>query len=196
VKLPKAFRKLIEAFDSLPEIGPLTAKRISERLLFDEEKRKNLKRALEALDEVKLCRRCRVISDEEICEICRDPTRERKLMVVLSPFDVFKIEESGRYKGKYFVLYNLVSITEGIMPQDLPIEEFKRLVEEEKVEEIIFALPNDVKAQVTARYMIEGISGPRVTKLPSGVPRGAEISSLDPYTLVEALEHRIPIDVD
>ncbi len=194
MRLPAAFRRLIVALDSLPEIGPITARRVAERLLFDREKRQNLIEVLKGLDTLTLCKKCRVITDEEVCEVCRDTSREAKIMVVLSPFDVYRVEESGKYRGRYFVLYNLVSVTEGIMPEDLPIKEFQRRVREENVEEVIIALPNDVKADVTARYLVEGLKGVKVTKLPSGVPRGADISSLDPYTLAEVLEHRVPFD--
>ena len=180
--------------DSLPEVGPVSAKRIAERLVFDREKRENLIESLRGLDRIRLCRKCRVITEDEVCEVCRDETRERKLMVVLSPFDVYRIEESGKYRGKYFVLYRLLSITEGVMPEDLPIEEFQSLVKEEGIEEIIFALPNEVKAHVTAHYLVEGLEGVKITRLPSGVPRGASVSSLDPYTLAEALEHRVPFE--
>ncbi len=194
MKVPPSFRRLVAALDSLPEVGPITAKRIAERLLFDREKRENLVEAIRGLDSVRLCKRCRVITEEEVCEVCRDTTRERKIMVVLSPFDVFRIEESGKYRGKYFVLYHLISITEGVMPEDLPIEEFQRRVREEGIEEVILALPNDVRADVTGRYLVEGLEGVKVTKLPSGIPRGGDISSLDPYTLAEALEHRVPFE--
>ncbi len=194
MRLPDSFRRLVAALDSLPEVGPISAKRIAERLVFDTEKRENLIEALQGLDRIRLCKKCRVITEEEMCEVCRDETRERKVMVVLSPFDVFRVEDSGRYRGKYFVLYRLLSITEGVMPEDLPIEEFRRLVKEEEVEEVIFALPNDVKAYVTAHYLVEGLKGVKITRLPSGVPRGASVSSLDPYTLAEALEHRVPFE--
>ncbi|NPA80749.1 MAG: recombination protein RecR [Thermotogae bacterium] len=196
MRLPRSFRRLVSVLDSLPEIGPVSAKRIGERLVFDREKREALIEALKGLDEIGLCRRCRVITDEEVCEVCRDTTRERRIMVVLSPFDVFKVEESGRYRGKYFVLYRLVDITAGVMPEDLPLKEFRRMVEEERPEEIIMALPNEVKADVTARYLLEALGDmrPKITKLPSGVPRGGDVSSLDPYTLAEALEHRIPFE--
>jgi len=133
VRLPAAFRRLVNALDSLPEIGPITARCVAERLLFDRGKRQNLIEALKGLDSLTLCKKCRVITDEEVCEVCRDPSREPKVMVVLSPFDVYRVEESGRYRGKYFVLYNLVSVTEGVMPEDLPIEEFQRKVKEEEV---------------------------------------------------------------
>ncbi len=194
MKLPDSFRRLVAALDSLPEVGPVSAKRIAERLVFEREKRENLIEALRGLDRITLCRRCRVITDEEVCEVCRDESRERRIMVVLSPFDVYRVEESGRYHGKYFVLYRLLSVTDGVMPEDLPVEEFQKMVKEERAEEIIFALPNEVKAHVTAHYLIEGLEGIRITRLPSGVPRGASVSSLDPYTLAEALEHRVPFE--
>ncbi len=196
MRFPKTLRKLVEALDSLPEVGPLTAKRIAQTLVFDAEKRENLIEALKEVGELRLCEKCRTISEDRLCHVCSDPEREMKIMVVLSPFDVFKVEDLGRYRGRYFVLYRLISVSEGVTPEDLPVEEFQRLVKEDGVEEVIFALPNDVRADITAHYLIEGLEGVRITKLPSGVPRGYGISSLDPYTLLEAIENRVPLDGD
>ncbi|MCC6012145.1 toprim domain-containing protein [Candidatus Caldipriscus sp.] len=195
MKPPKPYIKLREALNSLPEIGPITAERLVQYLIFNREKRENLINSLRELDRIGLCKFCGMICEGEICEVCADENRENVVLVVRSPFEVFRVEDSGKYKGRYFVIYHLISPSEGISAEKIPKEKFEKFLENFKISEIIIGLPNDVKGEVTAYFLVEGIKGIKISRLPSGVPRGEDISSLDPYTLYEALTNRVPFEL-
>ncbi len=195
MKPPKPYIKLRETLNSLPEIGPITAERLVQYLIFNREKRENLINSLKEIDRIGLCMFCSMISEQDLCEVCADESRENVVLVVRSPFDVFRVEDSGRYRGRYFVIYNLISPAEGISAENIPKEKFKRFLENFKISEIIIGLPNDVRGEVTAYFLVEGITGIKISRLPSGIPRGEDISSLDPYTLYEALENRVPFSI-
>ncbi len=195
MKPPKAYAKAREILNSLPEIGPITAERLVQFLIFNEDKRKSLIDALKGLENIGLCKHCGMICEGDVCDVCSDESRENVVILVKSPFEVFRIEDSGRYKGRYFVVYNLISPTEGISADKIPKDRFIKFLENFNISEVIVGLPNDVKGEVTAYFLLEGVKGIKVSRLPSGVPRGEDISSLDPYTLYEAITNRVPFEI-
>ncbi len=188
---PKPLRRLTESLSALPGIGERTAERLAFFLL---EHREHLNILLEALSEaqtLKRCSRCGVITDQDPCPICSDPEREPKIVVVERPADVFLFEELGFYRGRYHVLGGLISPVEGVGPEDLRIAELLRRVEEEKPEEVIFALSPTVYGDATTYYIAERLRGKvRLSAIARGLPTGADFSLADPVTLREAFEGR------
>ena len=188
---PKPLRRLVEALSSLPGIGERSAERLSFYLL---ERREVLDSLLEALRDAQglvVCSRCGVISDQDPCPICSDPSRENKIVVVERPADVFLVEELGFYRGRYHVLGGLISPIEGVGPEDLRIAELLRRVEEERPEEVIFALSPTVEGDATAYYIAERLRGKtRLSAIARGLPTGADFALADPVTLKEAFEAR------
>ncbi|MEO0208010.1 MAG: toprim domain-containing protein [candidate division WOR-3 bacterium] len=195
MKPPKAYVKAREILNSLPEIGPITAERLVQFLIFNEDKRKSLIDVLKGLESIGLCKYCGMICEGDVCGVCSDEGRENMVILVRSPFEVFRIEDSGRYMGRYFVVYKLISPTEGISADKIPRERFIKFLETFNISEVIVGLPNDVKGEVTAYFLLEGVKGVKITRLPSGVPRGEDISTLDPYTLYEAITNRVPFEI-
>lgn len=195
LKPSREYIKARDVINSLPEIGPITAERLVQYLIINDDKRESLITALELLRNLKPCINCGIITDEDECDVCKDEFREPVVLVVKTPFEVHRVEDSGRYNGRYFVVYNLLSPAEGLSMDRIPKEKFLKFVEKFSIKEVIIGLPNDVRGEVTAYFLVEGLKGVKITKLASGVPRGEEISSLDPYTLYEAIENRVPFEL-
>ncbi len=194
-KPPREYIKARDVINSLPEIGPITAERLVQYLIMNDDKRETLIAALKLLRDLKPCINCGLITDEDECDVCKDELRDPVVLVVKTPFEVHRVEDSGRYNGRYFVVYNLLSPAEGLSMDRIPKEKFLRFIRKFSINEIIIGLPNDVKGEVTAYFLVEGLKDVKITKLASGVPRGEELSSLDSYTLYEAIENRVPFDL-
>ncbi len=192
---PKALLRLVDALSSLPGVGERSAERLSFYLLEHRETLRALKEALEGAEGLTFCSRCGVITDQDPCPICSDSRRESKIVVVERPADVFLIEELGFYNGRYHVLGGLISPIEGIGPENLRIEELLRRVEEEKPDEVIFALSPTVEGDATAYYIAEKLRGKvKLSAIARGLPVGADFSLADPVTLRDAFEARKEIE--
>jgi recombination protein RecR len=190
---PNMLKKIIEDFQKLPGIGEKTAERLAlhlvtqveqdDLILFSDHLRK-LK------EEIKFCSKCHMITDQNVCEICRDPNRETtQLMVVADAKDVFMMEKMRTYHGLYHVLGGLVDFSRGVTDKDLNIESLTARIKNSK--ELIIATNGTVEGEMTAKYLkslyTEHIT---VTRLAYGLPVGADLKYADELTLSKAVENR------
>ncbi|WP_018625713.1 recombination mediator RecR [Kangiella aquimarina] len=190
-------KKLIEAFTCLPGVGNKSAQRMAYFLLErNREGGEQLADALvAAMRGVKHCSRCRDFTEEELCGICNSAARDNSLLcVVESPADVYAIESTASFKGKYFVLMGHLSPLDGIGPEDLGLDQLKRLVDEEKPAEIILATNSTVEGEATAHFIAEMLKNNEVvlSRIASGVPLGGELEYIDGGTLMHSLSGRQP----
>ncbi|MET0281610.1 MAG: recombination mediator RecR [Steroidobacteraceae bacterium] len=195
MKHPAALARLIDALHGLPGVGPKTAQRLAFRLLQDERGvAQELAHSLEhALEAVGRCRRCRMLAEGELCPLCASGTRdEAQLCVVESPADVMAVENSGAYRGRYFVLMGHLSPLDGIGPAELGLHELDLLLGEGLVREVILATNSTVEGETTAHFIAEmaRAKGLTATRIAQGVPFGGELEYVDGGTLAHALAGR------
>ena len=186
---------LINAFTCLPGVGKKTAQRMTYYLL--QRAKNDAINLSDVLREVVLntinCRSCRNLSQEELCELCSDPVRSDDMIcVVESPADVFNIENSTNYNGKYFVLLGKLSPLDGIGPKEIGIDLLDSKMSSGNIKELILAVNNTVESDVTAHVISElAINNSiKVTRLAQGVPVGGELEYLDQHTLSKAFDKR------
>lgn len=189
--------RLLESLRVLPGVGPKTAQRMALHLL--ERNRDGGHRLAEAmaraLEEVGYCRRCRTLTEEEVCALCRSPRRDESLLcVVESPADMLAIEDAGGYRGHYFVLHGHLSPLDGIGPEDIGLDQLAARLDEGGIEEIILATNPTVEGEATAHYIAAQLEGShmRLSRLAYGVPMGGELEYVDGGTLSRAFNGRLP----
>ena len=188
----------VEAISSLPGVGRRSALRLALHLLKQPaENVHHFTGAIDALrDNVCYCKRCRMISDDEICSICADKSRDqRTICVVESVRDVMSIEATGQYHGVYHVLGGIISPIAGIGPSDLTISELTgrvKALEDPSSAEIILALSGDVEGETTAFYVYRQIedTGVRVSTLARGLGFGDDLEYADSLTLGRSITNR------
>ncbi|MDD2676140.1 MAG: recombination mediator RecR [Methylacidiphilaceae bacterium] len=192
---PPAVRELIAALRELPSIGPRSAERLV-LFLLEETKgtKEHLARSLEAVGAgVHPCRRCGFYAEEELCELCRDPSRDPLLWcMVASPGDVLRIERASAFRGVYHVLGCKLSPLEGIGPERLPSAALLARIERERPREIILALGTDAEGEATALYLGQLLkkTATRISSLATGLPAGGGLEFADSVTLSYALAGR------
>jgi recombination protein RecR len=187
--------QLIEAFRCLPGVGPKSAQRMALHLLErNREGGGRLSEALQAaIEHVGNCKDCRTFTEEEFCRICASNSRDRKICcVVESPADIFAIEQSGTFRGIYFVLMGHLSPIDGIGPEQLGINALLNKVSEQEIEELIIACNSTVEGDATAYYIAEQFkdSPVIVSRIAHGVPVGGELEFVDGGTLSHAFMGR------
>ena len=192
---PPSLIRLIEALRCLPGVGPKSAQRMAFHLLEkDRTAAGGLAEALQAaLQAVGRCRRCRMFADAELCPICVAPARDRSMLcIVESPADVAAIEQSGSYRGTYFVLMGHLSPLDGIGPQELGFEQLEALFAEGTIKEAILATNTTVEGEATAHVIAEMALRRQVkpSRIAHGVPVGGELEYVDGGTLAHALAGR------
>ena len=188
----------VEAISSLPGVGRRSALRLALHLLKQPaENVHHFTGAINALrDNVCYCKRCRMISDDEICSICSDKSRDqRTICVVESVRDVMSIEATGQYHGVYHVLGGIISPIAGVGPSDLTISELTgrvKALEDPSSAEIILALSGDVEGETTAFYVYRQIedTGVRVSTLARGLGFGDDLEYADSLTLGRSITNR------
>ncbi len=195
MKHPPALARLIDALHALPGVGPKTAQRLAFKLLQDERgAAQELSQAMDhALAAVGRCRRCRMLAEGELCTLCESVTRDdSQLCVVESPADVIAVENSGAYRGRYFVLMGHLSPLDGIGPVELGLHELELLLADGKVREVILATNSTVEGEATAHVVSEMARalGLSATRIAQGVPFGGELEYVDGGTLAHALAGR------
>ncbi|MCC7197988.1 MAG: recombination protein RecR [Gammaproteobacteria bacterium] len=195
MKFSPALARLIEALRVLPGVGPKSAQRMAFHLLErNREGALGLARALEqAVAEVGHCSRCRMLTDGPLCGICTAAQRDTGLLcVVESPADVAAIEQSGGYRGCYFVLMGHLSPLDGVGPEQLGLPQFERLLDEGGLREVILATNPTVEGEATAHVIGELVvrRGLRASRIAHGVPVGGELEYVDGGTLAHALAGR------
>src|SRR5580658_2125035 len=198
MKHSPALAGLIEALRALPGVGPKSAQRMAFYLLQSGRAgAKGLALALTgALERVGRCRRCRMLTETELCTICSNTQRDAsQVCVVESPADVVAIEQSGGYRGRYFVLMGHLSPLDGIGPDELGLDEFERLLGDGEVREVILATNPTVEGEATAHYLGELAlrKGLLASRIAHGVPVGGELEYVDGGTLAHALAGRTTV---
>jgi recombination protein RecR len=191
---PRVLKSLIEKLAKLPGLGERSSTRIVFYLLSKPELCEELSFLISELPKkVKLCKKCRNLSEDELCSICLDNSRNRRMLcIVESPVTLYAIESLSLFNGTYFVLHYLLSPREGITGHDLPLEELKGLIEENEVEEVILALSPTLSGNATAEFLKEFLSPfkLKLSRLALGIPYGLEIQFVDPLTLRKSLTDR------
>tara|TARA_Y100000389_G_C17468232_1_gene527711 strand:- start:5708 stop:6307 length:600 start_codon:yes stop_codon:yes gene_type:complete len=186
---------LIEAFTCLPGVGKKTAQRMTYHLLQRaKDDALNLSDVLkEVVTNTINCKVCRNLSQNEVCELCSDPGRSNEMLcVVESPADVFNMENSTNYNGRYFVLLGKLSPLDGIGPKEIGIETLDKIISSGSIKEIILAVNYTVESDVTAHVISELAikNSVKITRLAQGVPVGGELEYLDQRTLSKAFDKR------
>ena len=191
--------QLIEKFERLPGIGHKSAERIAFYILekMDSDDAQAMAETIvKAKKSVRLCKCCQNLTDDELCNICSSPKRDKKVIcVVEGPEDVSAIENTHEYNGLYHVLHGALSPMDGIGPDDVKINELLLRLAEGEVEEIILATNPTVNGTATAVY-ISKLLAPfdvKVTRIAHGIPIGSDIEYADKITIIKAMESRQPM---
>jgi recombination protein RecR len=195
---PPALEELVQELSRLPGIGRKTARRLAFYLVSgDREKMGSLASALvEAKNRIVHCSRCYGFSESEICQICENPRRDAEtLCVVEKASDILPFENSGVYKGFYFVLGGVLSPLDGIKPESLHIPELVERIKQENTRELILALGSSPEAESTALYIDRILANfpVRRTRLARGIPVGSELEFIDDITMLRAFEERVKV---
>jgi recombination protein RecR len=192
--LSPAVENLVAQLTRLPSIGQRTAQRLTFHLLrVPPEEALALAQAIVELKErVRFCRECGNLTENELCDICLDPRRDRGVVcVVEQPVDLISLERTHEYRGLYHVLGGALSPLDGVEPGDLRIEQLLRRVEREPVQEVVLATNPTMTGEATAAYLADRLRGrTRVTRLASGLPVGGDLEYADEVTLGRALAGR------
>lgn len=186
--------KLIEELSGLPGIGAKSAQRLAFHLInMPKERVERLASAiLEAKANVRYCKECFTLTDQEICPVCTNAGRDHKtIMVVENTRDLAAYEKTGKYTGVYHVLHGAISPMLGIGPNDIKLKELMQRLQTD-VQEVIIATNSSLEGETTAMYISKLIkpTGVKVTRIASGVPVGGDLEYIDEVTLLRALEGR------
>ncbi len=199
MSLSPLIEQLVESLRCLPSVGRKGAQRMALHLL-ERDRDGGLALAValhEAIEQVGHCSQCRNFSEEELCPICADNRRDVTLVcVVESPADVVAIEQSGSFRGLYFVLMGHLSPIDGIGPGEIGLDVLKQRVEEGLIEELILATNPTVEGEATAYYLSDLVRDEpvKVSRIAHGVPLGGELEYVDGSTLAHALSGRRALD--
>jgi recombination protein RecR len=198
VELPsKLLDNAVNEFSRLPGVGRKTALRYVLHLLRNEkDSSHNLAQSiLNMRTQIKFCSTCYNVSDTEVCSICTNASRDKKIICVVQDVrDVMAVENTGMYRGLYHVLGGLISPIDGIGPADLFIDALLKRIENNEVTEVIFALSATTEGDTTAFYLDRRLKllTVSISTLARGVPVGDELEYTDEVTLGRSLQNRVP----
>ncbi len=192
---PAALERLSEQFARLPGIGSKTAQRLAFQVLSmpQEQAQEFADAILDAKRQVHTCPVCQNLTDQELCPICADDTRDHStICVVAEPRDVIAMERSREYTGVYHVLHGVISPLNHVGPDDIRIRELLNRLKDGSVQEVIMATNPDTEGEATAMYLSRLLRpiGLKVTRLAYGIPVGSQLEYADEVTLLRALEGR------
>jgi len=195
MKYPNSLQTLIECYKDLPGIGEKNAERLAfATLKFDEDQLDVFSKTIkEVKTKIKKCKTCNNLTEEDICDICKDKNRNNEVLcVVENTKNLILFEKANIFNGKYHVLDGLISPLEGINPEDIKIDSLIKRIKEEKIKEVILALTPNIEGETTSAYILKLLEGldVKVTKIASGIPVGADMEYLDPLTIARAMEGR------
>lgn len=192
MEYPEYFKNLIEAFARLPGVGYKSAERMAYSYLdLSQEYKEKFESALANVNKIKHCKTCFNLSNQEECEICKNNARDSSTICVVSnPKDVFAIEKTNTFTGKYHVLNGVISLKKGKLPQDLNIDSL--LTRLDGVKEIIVATNPNLDGETTGLFIAKLLEGKdiKVTRLAYGLPMGGNIEYSDNITLAKSFENR------
>ena len=186
--------RLIEELSCLPGIGSKSAARLAFHLIHMsvEDVERLASTMVEARKNVRYCKSCCTLTDQELCPICSNNKRDhRTVMVVENTRDLAAYEKTGKYDGVYHVLHGAISPMLGIGPEDIKLKELIERLSGD-VEEVIMATNSSLEGETTAMYISKLIkpAGIKVSRIASGVPVGGDLEYIDEVTLLRALEGR------
>lgn len=191
-----AIDALIQALKTLPSVGPKSAQRLALHLLNKgKSNAKLMAEAIEhALDVIVECQRCQMLTDKTLCPICENEKRNDQLLcIVESQQDVYAIEQTGQYQGRYFVLKGHLSPLDGIGPEQIGIPKLLELFQATRPNEVILATNPTVEGETTAQYLaqaLQAIHPCTISRIAHGVPMGSELEYIDGNTLSRAMLSR------
>ena len=188
-------RRLIGELSRFPGIGEKTATRLATFILraSDDDARRLAESIIEVKEKIRFCSVCFNLSEGDLCEICKDTSRDKKVIcVVEEPNSLMAIEESGSFSGTYHVLHGILSPLDGIGPDQLKLKELLERVLSDDVKEIIVATNPSVQGESTALLVSKLVrdKGIEVTRIALGVPVGGDLKYMDKMTLAKAIEFR------
>ena len=187
--------QLIQNFCCLPGIGPKSAQRITFYMLQRDRNGAKLlaETLLKALDQIGHCEQCRTLTDQTLCEICTDNSRNAKILcIVESPADAWIIDQATAFKGTYFILHGRLSPLDGLGPNELGLNLLEQRLASGSIEELILATNSTVEGEATAYFISEIAKKHHVqaSRLAHGVPMGGELEFIDSSTLSHAFNGR------
>ena len=190
----KQINQLVEALSLLPGIGSKTAQRLAFHILnMPKQDVERLASAISsARNNVRYCKHCYTLTDDDVCPICKDQSRNHKIiMVVENTRDLVAYEKTGKFEGVYHVLHGAISPMLGIGPDDIKLKELMQRLQGD-IEEVIIATNSSLEGETTAMYISKLIkpTGIKVTRIASGVPVGGDLEYIDEVTLLRALQGR------
>ena len=189
-----AVENLVSQLTRLPGVGTRTAQRLAFHLLrVPKDEAAALADAIADVKErVRFCSECGNLTEEDVCEICRDARRDRAVVcVVEQPADLISVERTHEYRGLYHVLGGALSPIDGVEPEHLRIGELLQRVERNGIQEVVLATNPNMTGEATAAYLADRLRGRvRVTRLASGLPVGGDLEYADEVTLGRALSGR------
>ena len=189
--------RLIEELSKLPGIGPKSAQRLAFHIInMPKEQVGGLASAIvEERENIQYCSQCYNLTDSDVCPICRDERRNKKIiMVVETPRDLAAYEKTGKYEGVYHVLHGAISPMLGIGPNEIRLKELMLRLQGD-IDEVIIATNSTLEGETTAMYISKLIkpTGIKVSRIASGVPVGGDLEYIDEVTLLRALEGRVEL---
>ncbi|MBP5331872.1 MAG: recombination protein RecR [Lachnospiraceae bacterium] len=189
--------RLIEELGRLPGVGRKSAQRLAFHILsLTKERVEGLAFAIEdAKNSVTYCKECFNLTDREICPICANPARNKRIiMVVENPRDLAAYEKTGKFSGVYHVLHGAISPMQGIGPGDIKLKELMLRLQKD-VDEVIIATNSSLEGEATAMYISKLVkpAGIKVSRIASGIPVGGDLENIDEVTLLKALDGRVEI---
>ena len=195
---PKTILNLIECFKKFPGIGEKTAERLALSSINMDDDIINLfsKSLKDGKTKIKKCSRCGSLTEDDLCQICKDENRDRKTLCVVEECkNVIKKEKIGTFRGIYHVLGGLISPLDGINPEDIHIDKLIKRIKDENIKEVILAIKPSVEGETTTLYIRKMLEGTdvKISKIAHGIPMGADIDYIDPLTLEMAIEDRTTI---
>ena len=191
----KEISNLIAELSDLPSIGSKSAQRLAFHILgMEEDKVNDLANAIiQARKNVRYCKECYTLTDDELCPICSNPKRNKNIiMVVEDTRDLAAYEKTGKFEGVYHVLHGAISPMAGIGPGDIKLKELMVRLQQNDVQEVIVATNSSLEGETTAAYISKLIkpTGIKVSRIASGVPVGGNLEYIDEVTLLRALDGR------
>jgi len=190
-----AVQELIDELGRLPGVGPKSAQRLAFHIL--EADPQDMKRLVEAIttvkERVKFCTVCGNVTEQELCNICRDPRRDPAVICVVEESkDVLAVERTRSFRGRYHVLGGAINPIAGVGPEQLRIRELLTRLNDGKIQEVIIATDPNLEGEATATYLARMLKtiGIAVTRLASGLPVGGDLEYADEVTLGRAFEGR------
>jgi len=192
---PAPIRRLIKELSRFPGVGEKTATRLAAFILHAprEDARRLAESILEVKEKIRLCACCFNLAEDDLCDVCKDPSRDREtICVVEEPDSLIAIEDSGSFRGTYHVLHGALSPLDGIGPDSLRLRELLERIQRHHVKELIVATNPSVQGESTALLITKMFKekGVKVTRIALGVPVGGDLKYVDKMTLAKSIEFR------